>query len=142
MLQVREATRAIAKRFAIDGPFNIQFLSKDNRIMVCTSGCVYPYVWIYSALCLAAYKLLSGLPEIHNTIKCFFFSFFLQVIELNLRASRSCPFVSKTIGTDLIALATKVMLKVPINIDELPTLENPHIPKGYVGIKVCEGSMG
>ena len=136
MLQVREATRAIAKRFAIDGPFNIQFLSKDNRIMVCTSG------WIYSALWLAAYTLLSRLHVIYNIIKCFFFSFFLQVIELNLRASRSCPFVSKTIGTDLIALATKVMLKVPINIDELPTLENPHIPKGYVGIKVCEGLMG
>ncbi|KAI0219856.1 Carbamoyl-phosphate synthase [ammonia], mitochondrial [Lamellibrachia satsuma] len=88
--KVREATRAIAKRFAITGPFNIQFLSKDNKIMV---------------------------------------------IELNLRASRSCPFVSKTIGTDLIALATKVMLNIPINIDELPTLENPHIPRDYVGIK-------
>ena len=59
------------------------------------------------------------------------------MIELNLRASRSCPFVSKTIGTDLIALATKVMLNIPINIDELPTLENPHIPRDYVGIKVC-----
>ena len=63
------------------------------------------------------------------------------MIELNLRASRSCPFVSKTIGTDLIALATKVMLDIPINIDELPTLENPHIPKDYVGIKVRKSVM-
>ena len=66
----------------------------------------------------------------------FFFSFFLKVIELNLRASRSCPFVSKTIGTDFIATATKVMSGLPVDIDQLPTLENPQNPKTYVGIKV------
>ena len=66
---------------------------------------------------------------------------FLQVIELNLRASRSCPFVSKTIHTDLIALATRVMLGEDIGpISELPTLENPHDPQDYVGIKVTQGT--
>jgi carbamoyl-phosphate synthase (ammonia) len=60
----------------------------------------------------------------------------VKVIELNLRASRSCPFVSKTIHTDLIALATRVMLGEDIGpISELPTLENPHDPQDYVGIK-------
>ena len=61
----------------------------------------------------------------------------LQVIELNLRASRSCPFVSKTIGTDLIALATKIMLNEPLGQQDLPTLDNPHDPSDYVGIKVA-----
>lgn len=59
----------------------------------------------------------------------------VKVIELNLRASRSCPFVSKTTGTDFIATATKVMLGLPVDIDQLPTLENPQNPKTYVGIK-------
>lgn len=58
------------------------------------------------------------------------------VIELNIRASRSCPFVSKTIGTDLIKVATKVMVDEPIDVDRLPTLDNPHNPTDYVGIKV------
>ena len=58
------------------------------------------------------------------------------MIELNLRASRSCPFVSKTIGTDLISLATKVMLDIAVDKKDLPTLENPHNPTDYVGIKV------
>ena len=61
----------------------------------------------------------------------------MQVIELNLRASRSCPFVSKTIGHDLIALATKVMVSAPLpDLSQLPTLDNPHDPTDYVGIKV------
>lgn len=57
------------------------------------------------------------------------------VIEMNLRASRSFPFVSKTIGTDLISLATKIMTGYPIDVESLPTLENPHNPKDYVGLK-------
>jgi carbamoyl-phosphate synthase (ammonia) len=45
--------------------------------------------------------------------------------------------VSKTIGTDLIELATKVMLDEDFgDIADLPTLENPHNPTDYVGIKV------
>ena len=59
-----------------------------------------------------------------------------QVIELNLRASRSSPFVSKTIGTDLIGLATRIMLDESLEGLDLPTLDNNHDPKDYVGIKV------
>lgn len=61
---------------------------------------------------------------------------YFQVIELNLRASRSFPFVSKTIGTDFIETATKVMLNKPINLEKLPTLSTPRLPTTYVGIKV------
>lgn len=87
---IKEATRRIAAKFEITGPFNIQFLVKDSDV---------------------------------------------RVIELNLRASRSCPFVSKTIGTDFIAVATRVMLGAPVDESKLPTLENPHNPRNYVGIK-------
>ncbi|GAB1603066.1 carbamoyl-phosphate synthase [ammonia], mitochondrial-like [Argonauta hians] len=59
----------------------------------------------------------------------------VKVIELNLRASRSCPFVSKTIGTDFVATATKVMTGLPIDRNHLPSLDNPMDPKTYVGIK-------
>lgn len=59
------------------------------------------------------------------------------MIECNLRASRSFPFVSKTIGVDLINVATQVMVGEPLNESVLPTLENPIIPVDYVGIKVC-----
>uniref|UniRef100_H3AH65 Carbamoyl-phosphate synthase [ammonia], mitochondrial n=2 Tax=Latimeria chalumnae TaxID=7897 RepID=H3AH65_LATCH len=57
------------------------------------------------------------------------------VIECNLRASRSFPFVSKTIGVDFIDVATKVMTGEKLDEDNLPTLENPIIPVDYVGIK-------
>ncbi|KAG7330823.1 hypothetical protein KOW79_004792 [Hemibagrus wyckioides] len=59
----------------------------------------------------------------------------VMVIECNLRASRSFPFVSKTIGVDLINVATQVMVGEPLNESVLPTLENPIIPVDYVGIK-------
>ncbi|XP_006824146.1 carbamoyl-phosphate synthase [ammonia], mitochondrial-like [Saccoglossus kowalevskii] len=88
--KVREATRQIAKRFNISGPFNTQFLAKDNDIMV---------------------------------------------IETNLRASRSFPFVSKTIDTDLIKIATQVMMGEKVDTSHLPTLEDPINPVDYVGIK-------
>lgn len=61
---------------------------------------------------------------------------FLQVIECNLRASRSFPFVSKTLGLDFIDVATKVMIGEKIDESNLPTLETPIIPADYVGIKV------
>jgi carbamoyl-phosphate synthase (ammonia) len=60
----------------------------------------------------------------------------LQVIECNLRASRSFPFVSKTIGVDFISVATRVMVGEPQDEAALPSLENPIIPVDYVGIKV------
>ncbi|XP_076858406.1 carbamoyl-phosphate synthase [ammonia], mitochondrial [Brachyhypopomus gauderio] len=59
----------------------------------------------------------------------------VMVIECNLRASRSFPFVSKTIGVDFINVATRVMVGERLNEAQLPTLENPIIPQEYVGIK-------
>lgn len=59
----------------------------------------------------------------------------VMVIECNLRASRSFPFCSKTIGVDFINAATKVMVGEPLDEASLPSLENPIIPVGYVGIK-------
>lgn len=88
--QVKEATRKIAEKFNISGPFNTQFLAKDNEIMV---------------------------------------------IECNLRASRSFPFVSKTVGTDFITVATKIMVNYPLDEHVLPDLSTPLQPVGYVGIK-------
>lgn len=88
--QVKEATRKIAEKFNISGPFNTQFLAKDNEIMV---------------------------------------------IECNLRASRSFPFVSKTVGTDFITVATKIMVNHPLDEHALPDLTTPLQPVGYVGIK-------
>ena len=58
------------------------------------------------------------------------------MIECNLRASRSFPFVSKTIGVDFINVATKVMVGEPLDEASLPSLESPIIPVDYVGIKV------
>ncbi|MDP3733569.1 MAG: carbamoyl-phosphate synthase large subunit, partial [Candidatus Daviesbacteria bacterium] len=63
--QIKDATKKILKELQINGPFNIQFLAKDNKILV---------------------------------------------IELNLRASRSFPFVSKVTGYNFVEMATKVML--------------------------------
>lgn len=60
----------------------------------------------------------------------------LKVIECNLRASRSFPFVSKTIGVDFINVATKVMVGEPLDETKLPSLEKPIIPIDFVGIKV------
>ncbi|EDL00247.1 mCG121563 [Mus musculus] len=90
--KVKDATRKIAKAFAISGPFNVQFLVKGNDVLV---------------------------------------------IECNLRASRSFPFVSKTLGVDFIDVATKVMIGESIDEKRLPTLEQPIIPSDYVAIKVA-----
>ncbi|NXN79899.1 CPSM synthase, partial [Bombycilla garrulus] len=57
------------------------------------------------------------------------------VIECNLRASRSFPFVSKTLGVDFIDVATKVMIGEQVNESSLPTMEHPIFPSRYVGIK-------
>ncbi len=63
--QIKDATKKIVSGMKISGPFNIQFLAKDNKLLV---------------------------------------------IELNLRASRSFPFVSKVTGYNFVEIATKVML--------------------------------
>ncbi|KAG8124662.1 hypothetical protein E2320_019915, partial [Naja naja] len=57
------------------------------------------------------------------------------VIECNLRASRSIPFISKSLGLDFIDVATKVMTREQIHESSLPALTNPMIPSNYVGIK-------
>ncbi|KAK9410921.1 carbamoyl-phosphate synthase [Crotalus adamanteus] len=57
------------------------------------------------------------------------------VIECNLRASRSIPFISKSLGLDFIDVATKVMTGEQIHESSLPALTSPMIPSNYVGIK-------
>jgi carbamoyl-phosphate synthase/aspartate carbamoyltransferase len=89
--QIEEATRKIGSALNITGPYNIQFIAKDNEI---------------------------------------------KVIECNVRASRSTPFVSKVMGVDLIEMATKAMAGLPLT--EYP---QPNIPKDYVGVKVPQFSF-
>lgn len=89
--RIKRISRQIARELNIKGPFNIQFLAKDNDI---------------------------------------------KVIECNLRASRSMPFVSKVLKTNLIELATKVMLDIPA--------EKPHksvFELDYVGVKAPQFSF-
>lgn len=59
----------------------------------------------------------------------------LYVIECNLRASRSFPFISKVYGTDFIEAATKLMLDLPIDDSNLPTIGTRNRPNGYVAVK-------
>ena len=89
--RIKRISRQIARELNITGPFNIQFLAKDNDI---------------------------------------------KVIECNLRASRSMPFVSKVLKTNLIELATRVMLGI--------TVEKPHksvFELDYVGVKAPQFSF-
>ena len=83
---------------------------------------------------------LQGADEYRHCLSPSFLFFWillsLQVIECNLRASRSFPFVSKTLGIDFIDVATKVMIGENIDEKPLPTLEHPIIPADYVAIKV------
>ena len=67
--RIKRISREIARELNISGPFNIQYLARENDI---------------------------------------------KVIECNLRASRSFPFVSKVLKINLIELATKVMLGIPV----------------------------
>ena len=89
--RIEDATRKIGHALNVTGPFNIQFIAKDNEI---------------------------------------------KVIECNVRASRSFPFVSKVMGFDLIELATKGIMGLPVQA--YPPLE---IRKGYVGVKVPQFSF-
>ena len=79
--RTKKITRQIAKLLNINGPFNIQFIAKNNS---------------------------------------------LQVIECNVRASRSFPFASKVINANLIAIATEVMLDKYI-ARNFETLELDHV---------------
>lgn len=89
--RIEDATRKIGNALNVTGPFNIQFIAKDNEI---------------------------------------------KVIECNVRASRSFPFVSKVMGLDLIELATKAIMGSP-----LVEYAKIDIPKDYVGVKVPQFSF-
>ncbi|MDE5822447.1 MAG: carbamoyl-phosphate synthase (glutamine-hydrolyzing) large subunit [Paramuribaculum sp.] len=91
MRRIKKVSSQIAAALNISGPFNIQFLAKNNDI---------------------------------------------KVIECNLRASRSFPFVSKVLKINFIDIATKVMLGIPV--------EKPHknaFDLDYVGIKASQFSF-
>lgn len=91
MRRVKRISKQIAKELNISGPFNIQFLAKENDI---------------------------------------------KVIECNLRASRSFPFVSKVLKINFIELATKVMLGLPVEKPEKSLFD-----LDYVGIKASQFSF-
>ncbi|KAJ3158711.1 carbamoyl-phosphate synthase (glutamine-hydrolyzing) cpa2 [Geranomyces michiganensis] len=60
----------------------------------------------------------------------------LKVIECNIRASRSFPFVSKTLDTDFIDLATRAIVSHPTLRDAIPTTDAMLTPRDYKAIKV------
>jgi carbamoyl-phosphate synthase large subunit len=89
--RIKKIARQLAEALDISGPFNMQFLAKDNDI---------------------------------------------KVIECNLRASRSMPFVSKVLKINLIDQATRVMLQLPV--------EKPHksiFDLDYIGCKAPQFSF-
>ena len=59
----------------------------------------------------------------------------VMCIECNVRASRSFPFVSKTMGVDFIEAATKAMVGVDTSNMNLPDLETRNRPANFVGVK-------
>lgn len=91
--RIVDATAKIGNALNVTGPYNIQFIAKDNQI---------------------------------------------KVIECNVRASRSFPFVSKVTGVDLIEMATKVICDLG-QIDPYPLTS---LPSDYVAIKVPQFSFG
>lgn len=91
MRRIKKVAGRIAKALNISGPFNIQFLAKNNDI---------------------------------------------KVIECNLRASRSFPFVSKVLKINFIDLATRIMLGVPV---EKPA--KSAFDLDYVGVKASQFSF-
>ena len=90
--QLKGIAKNIAKALSISGPFNIQFLAKDNR---------------------------------------------LKVIECNLRASRSFPFVSKVTGENFALIATQALLKKAPTDRRYQTIDLDH-----VGVKAAQFSFG
>jgi len=90
MRQIKQFSADIAKSLNINGPFNIQFLAKDNKV---------------------------------------------KVIECNLRASRSFPFVSKTLKTNFIEAAAKVIVGKKVE-----PIQDGTFTYDYVGVKAPEFS--
>jgi carbamoyl-phosphate synthase large subunit len=91
MRRVKMITRQVAEAFQITGPFNIQFIAKDNEV---------------------------------------------KVIECNLRASRSFPFVSKVLKINFIEIATKLMLG-----EHVPKIDRSSFDVDYVGVKASQFSF-
>ena len=89
--RIKRISRQIAEALSISGPFNIQFLARDNDI---------------------------------------------KVIECNLRASRSFPFVSKVLNINFIELATRIMLDLPYERPNKSAFD-----LDYVGIKASQFSF-
>lgn len=89
--RIKRISREIARELNISGPFNIQYLARENDI---------------------------------------------KVIECNLRASRSFPFVSKVLKINFIELATKVMLGIPVEKPDKNLFD-----LDYVGIKASQFSF-
>jgi carbamoyl-phosphate synthase large subunit len=89
--RMKKIARQIARSLDIHGPFNIQFIAKDNDV---------------------------------------------KVIECNLRASRSFPFVSKIFKLNFIDLATKIIVGV-----DVPSIDKSCFELDYVGVKAPQFSF-
>ena len=89
--RMKKIARQIASALEINGPFNIQFIAKDNKV---------------------------------------------KVIECNLRASRSFPFVSKIFKMNFIDLATQVIMGV-----DIPRIDKSCFELDYVGVKAPQFSF-
>jgi len=89
--RIKKISKQIAESLRISGPFNIQFLAKDNDVMV---------------------------------------------IECNLRASRSFPFISKVLKTNFIDIATRIMLDKPVTRPDKSLFD-----LDYVGVKASQFSF-
>jgi len=89
--RIKKISAQIARELNISGPFNIQYLARENEI---------------------------------------------KVIECNLRASRSFPFVSKVLKVNLIEIATRIMLGLPVE-----KLHKSFFDFDYVGIKASQFSF-
>lgn len=89
--RIKKISKRIAKELNISGPFNIQYLARENDI---------------------------------------------KVIECNLRASRSFPFVSKVLKINLIELATRIMLGLPVERPDKSVFD-----LDYVGVKASQFSF-
>jgi carbamoyl-phosphate synthase large subunit len=91
MRRVKMIAKQIAKALEITGPFNIQFIAKDNDV---------------------------------------------KVIECNLRASRSFPFVSKVLKINFIDIATRLIIG-----EKIPKLDKSSFDLDYVGVKAPQFSF-
>ena len=91
MRRIKKITKEIAKSLEITGPFNIQFIAKDNDI---------------------------------------------KVIECNLRASRSFPFVSKVLNINFIEMAIEIMMNKPVS-----KIDRSAFDLDYVGVKAPQFSF-